>query len=237
MIGILGGMGPLATADFFMQVLALAGAEHDEDHVPLLIQSDPRVPSRPAAILAGGESPLPALLAARDRLVAAGAVALAMPCNTAHHWYADLAAGCPVPFFSIVESASDAVARQQPDGGDVLVLGTRATLAVQLFDTALHRRGLRARLPSEADLAGTVLPAIADVKAGRTALAGERVRPLRENALSGRSGCVLLACTELPLAARAVGIDDPRCVDTTAALAATCVEWWRRHAAAGRPAR
>ena len=66
MIGILGGMGPLATADFFAKVIAATKAARDEDHVPLLIQSDPRIPGRPAAILRGGPSPLPALLAGRE---------------------------------------------------------------------------------------------------------------------------------------------------------------------------
>jgi len=240
MIGIIGGMGPLATADFFAQVIALAGAERDEDHVPLLIQSDPRIPPRPAAILAGGESPLPALRAARDRLVAAGAVALAMPCHTAHHWHAALVADCPVPFLSIVEAACDAAAACTPAGAEVLVLGTRATLSARLFDAALQRRGLRVRLPGEDDLAHHVLPAIADVKAGRTQAAAERVRPVIEASLGAGAGagCVLLACTELPIATRVAAIRDARIVDPTTALAAACIDWWRRNGAhrQGRPA-
>src|SRR5439155_463262 len=70
MIGILGGMGPLATADFFAKLIQETPAQCDEDHVPVLIQSDPRIPRRPPAILDGGESPLPALLASRDRRLA-----------------------------------------------------------------------------------------------------------------------------------------------------------------------
>jgi aspartate racemase len=72
----------------------------------LHISCDPRIPKRPAAILDGGESPLPRLREIRDRLLAAGATALVMPCNTAHHWYDELAADCPVPFLSIVEAGS-----------------------------------------------------------------------------------------------------------------------------------
>ncbi len=86
MIGVLCGMGPLATADFFSKVIAATPAKGDADHVPLLIQSDPRIVSRPAAILGNGRSPLPDLLLGRDRLIQAGATALAMPCNTAHFW-------------------------------------------------------------------------------------------------------------------------------------------------------
>lgn len=79
MIGVLGGMGPLATVDFFSKVLVATPAGGDADHVPLLIQSDLRIPSRPAAILGDGCSPLPELMAGSDRLVADCASALAMP--------------------------------------------------------------------------------------------------------------------------------------------------------------
>lgn len=144
MIGVIGGMGPLATSDFFAKVLAATAAANEEDHVPLLIQSDPRIPSRPDAMLRGGASPLPALLAARDRLLAAGASALAMPCNTAHCWYPQLTEGCPVPFISILQSCCDEVAGRVPPAAKVGNIATGATLRAQCIDsTAALARGLR----------------------------------------------------------------------------------------------
>ena len=143
MIGILGGMGPAATADFYLKVIEEARASRDEDHVPLLIQSDPRIPHRPSAILSGGESPLPALLASRDRLIAAGAVALAMPCNTAHYWFAQLAADCPVPFLSIVDASIDGVAALTPSGSRMGLIATRGTVAGGVFDAPPSRAGTR----------------------------------------------------------------------------------------------
>src|SRR5690242_3423939 len=83
-LGVLGGMGPLATADFFAKLVASTPAREDAEHVPVVIASLPQIPPRVPAILADGASPLPALLQIRDRLVAAGATLLAMPCNTAH---------------------------------------------------------------------------------------------------------------------------------------------------------
>lgn len=100
MLGVLGRMGPLASADFFAKLAAATPAEDDEDHVPVLILSDPRILRRPPAILGNGESPLPAILARRDQLLAAGTTVLAMPCNTAHFWFPQLTADCPVPFIS-----------------------------------------------------------------------------------------------------------------------------------------
>ena len=85
LLGVLGGMGPLATVDFLAKLCAATPADGDADHVPHVTVSIPQIPSRVAAILRGGESPLPALVDARDRLRAAGATHYAMPCNTAYH--------------------------------------------------------------------------------------------------------------------------------------------------------
>jgi aspartate racemase len=214
MIGILGGMGPLATADFFSKVIAATPAKRDEDHVPLLIQSDPRIPGRPAAILRGGESPLPALMAGRDRLIAAGAIALAMPCNTAHVWLPELRQGCPVPFLSIVDASCDEAAARAKPGAAIGIIGTEATLKSRLFDSELAKRGFKPVLPTEEELRDLILPAIEQVKAGRAAEGGE------------------LACTETPLALDAIASPlRERCVDTNAALARTCVAWWAGRAA------
>ena len=227
MIGILGGMGPLATADFFAKVIAATPATRDEDHVPLLIQSDPRIAGRPAAILHGGESPLPALLAGRDRLIAAGAIALAMPCNTAHVWLPELRQGCPVPFLSIVDASCDeAAARVQPSAA-IGIIGTEATLKSWLFDSELARRGFKPVLPSDAELRDLILPAIEQVKAGRAAESGQQVERAVQALFDQGAEVVVLACTETPLALDAMASPlRERCVDTNAALARACVAWW-----------
>jgi aspartate racemase len=227
MIGILGGMGPLATADFFAKVIAATPATRDEDHVPLLIQSDPRIPGRPAAILHGGPSPLPALLTGRDRLITAGAVALAMPCNTAHVWLPELRKDCPVPFLSIVDASCDEAAARAKPGAAIGIIGTEATLKSGLFDGELARRGFMPLLPSDDELRDWVLPAIEQVKAGRAAEGGQQVERAVQALLDRGAEVVVLACTETPLALDA--IQSPlreRCVDTNAALARACVAWW-----------
>ena len=227
MIGILGGMGPLATADFFAKVIAATKAARDEDHVPLLIQSDPRIPGRPAAILRGGPSPLPALLAGRDRLIAAGAIALAMPCNTAHVWLSELRQDCPVPFLSIVDASCDEAAARAKPGAAIGIIGTEATLKSRLFDSELARRGFVPLLPSNDELRNWVLPAIEQVKAGRAAEAGQQVERAVQALFDRGAQVVVLACTEMPLALDAMASPlRARCVDTNAALARACVAWW-----------
>lgn len=230
MIGVLGGMGPLATADFFSKVIAATPAANDEEHVPLLIQSDPRVPSRPAAILRGGESPLPALLAGRDRLIAAGATALAMPCNTAHFWYPQLAEGCSVPFLSIVQACCDEVAARVAPGAQVGIIATGATLSTGLFSRPLQLGGYSPITPSDEELEAVVLPAIERVKAGFPAEAGTLLVGSVQALLDRGAATVILACTETPLALDAVHSPlRAQCIDSTAALARACVAWWLAH--------
>lgn len=229
MIGVIGGMGPFATADFFGKLLEETAATREEDNVPVLIQSDPRIPARPRAILAGGPSPLPALVAARDRLIAAGATALAMPCNTAHHWYGALARDCTVPFLSIVEASCDAAAALLPNGGAVGLLATRATVAAELFGQPLAARGLELLTPAERDFDELLLPCIEQVKAGAAAA----VAPLLQRAIDAMAQrgarAVLLACTELPIAmaASVAKTHTMPCIDTTRELARACVRHWR----------
>lgn len=228
MIGVLGGMGPLATADFFNKVIAATPASSDEGHVPLLIQSDPRIPSRPEAILRGGESPLAALLAGRDRLIAAGATALAMPCNTAHFWFAELQQGCPVPFLSIVDATCAEAASLAAPGAHIGLIATGATLATHLFDQRLMALGFVPLLPEDGDMTALVLPAIALVKTGRAAAGGQMIEQAVQTLLARGATTVVLACTETPLALDAVHSPlRAQCVDSTGALARACVAWWQ----------
>lgn len=229
MIGVLGGMGPVATVDFFQKVIVETQASNDEDHVPLLIQSDPRIPPRPAAILQGAESPLTALMAGRDRLIAAGAQALAMPCNTAHFWFDELVKDCPVPFLSIVDACCQELAGKAAPGAQVAVIGTRATLAAKLFDAPLSNLGYTSVQPSEQAMAQWVLPGIQLVKAGRAAEGGQLIEQAVGQLLADGASVVILACTETPLALDAIQSElRVNCIDSTNALAKSCVNWWKR---------
>jgi aspartate racemase len=230
MIGILGGMGPLATSDFFAKVIVATTAKHETDHVPLLIQSDPRIPGRPAALLRGGPSPLPALREGRDRLIKAGALALAMPCNTAHAWLAELREACPVPFLSIVEASCNEARSQAAGGASVGLIGTEATLACHLFDGELKRHGLTPLLPKTEELRDWILPAIEDVKMGSVARGGANLEKAVQSLLDRGAAVVILACTETPMALDAIASPlRAHCIDTNAALARACVAWWNAH--------
>jgi len=227
MLGVIGGMGPAATADFFAKLIEETPAARDEDHIPTLIVSDPRLPSRPAAILGDGASPLQALLAIRDKLLAAGATLLAMPCNTAHYWYDDLARETPVPFVSLVEASCAALAGIAAAGSTIGLVATRATLAAGIFDRQLQASGHSVMRPGEDDLAQSILPSIRMVKEGKAQEAGRRLQPAVQALLDRGAGAVLLACTETPLALDAIASPlRARCIDSNRALARACVARW-----------
>jgi aspartate racemase len=166
-------------------------------------------------------------MAGRDRLIAAGATVLAMPCNTAHFWYADLAEDCSVPFISIVETSIAELAQVATAGAAVGVIATRATLSAGIFDRHLVQAGYTPLRPDDAVMQDLVLPGIELVKVGETVQGGHRIAQAVQSLLDRGARAVVLACTETPLALDAV--QSPlrtQCVDSTAALARACVAWW-----------
>ena len=101
-IGILGGMGPLATADLFRKITLLTKAGCDNDHIRVYIDSNAQIPDRTAAILHGGKDPLPEMRSALHSLEACGAGCVIMPCNTAHYFLPQLQAETKLPFLSML---------------------------------------------------------------------------------------------------------------------------------------
>jgi len=228
LLGVLGGMGPLATVDFLGKLVAETPGRRDADHVPVVVYSVPQIPSRPQAILAGGPSPLPAMLAGMRTLREAGAQIIAMPCNTAHYWYDELTREGGVPIIHIADAtAAEIAALGAP--GIVGILGTDATVAVRLFEKRLEPCGLRCIAPSARELEELVLPAIECVK--RHDLETGHRLALRACESLRRAGAeaIVLGCTELPVAVEYSPSDiAAHCVDPTRALARACVRWWHQ---------
>lgn len=113
-IGILGGMGPMATADLFQKIVALTKADSDNDHIRIYIDNNPQIPDRTTAILKGGKDPVPQMLDALRHLEACGADCIVMPCNTAHYFLDRLQPETKIPFISILESTAKACAAAHP---------------------------------------------------------------------------------------------------------------------------
>ena len=149
-LGVIGGMGPAATADFYRKLIAATPASTDQEHVPVVILADPDIPDRSRAISSGQHGRVLSELRRRvDLLRAMGVAGLAIPCNTAHWWLPDLRATTTLPFISMIEASTAALRSRHPDATSVLVLGTRATVQAGIYAKALRQCGARPVLPTE----------------------------------------------------------------------------------------
>lgn len=228
-IGVLGGMGPLAGADFLARLTLATPAARDQDHVRAVLWSDPTVPDRTAAALAGGPSPLPAMLAGVRVLERAGAGCLAIPCNTAHLWAEEIAAATPLPLIHIVDAAADALVARGIAGGTIGLMGTAATLRLGLYQRRLAARGHACLVPDEAEMRAAVSPAIARIKANDLDGAAAPLLAVARGLANRGAAAVVLGCTEIPLALRGpvAAASGFVLIDTIDALARAALAWAR----------
>lgn len=227
LIGVLGGLGPAATLDFYGKVLSLTPAATDQQHVRLLIDADPEVPNRNESVAGSGPSSAPSLVAKALRLKAAGAEMLVMPCNAAHAYRAEIEAASGLPFISIVTEALAASTAAAPDAARVGLLGTSGTLRAGLYQRALQESGRTAVTLDEPALA-RFMAVIYRVKAGELANADLRreMLALAMELVADGAEVIIAACTEVPLL---LGEPETKAlsvplVDATEALARAVVE-------------
>lgn len=226
-LGVLGGMGPLAGAQFMLRLTLLTPAERDQDHVPTVLWSDPRVPDRTAAWLEGGADPLPALLRGIAGLEQAGCGAIAIPCNTAHGWFTAMQAATRLPILHIVDAAALELARLGVDDGVVGLLATEGTLAMRLYQDRLGAAGYECLVPDAAMMRGLVSPGIALVKANRVATAHAPLAEAAAALVARGARAVVLGCTEIPLGLQAGPAMAFPVADTIDALARAAIGWAR----------
>lgn len=224
-LGVLGGMGPLASAQFMLRLTLLTPAARDQEHIPTILWSDPRVPDRTRSKLAGGADPLPWLQRGVRGLKAAGCRALAIPCNTAHGWYDDLLRE-GLPILHIVD-ASAAELRKLAQAGRVGVMATAATLRMRLYQDRLEARGWDCVIPDDDQMARLVSPAIALVKANRVADAYAPLAEVATSLAAQGAQAVVLGCTEIPLGIKAGPYHElpVPVVDSIDALALAAIGW------------
>ncbi|MBN9453758.1 MAG: aspartate/glutamate racemase family protein [Bosea sp.] len=202
-VGILGGMGPEATVDLMRRVIAATPARDDVDHVHMLVDNNPGVPSRIAALIDGtGASPLPELVRMAKGLAANGATMLAMPCNTAHYYADGLVEAVPLPFLNMVALSVERIAALMPAGTRVGLLASTAVFKIGLYEQAFKRRGLSIGAPDRQD---EVMALIRAVKTGDTGAAQRRVlAEIAEQLVQSGAGVILVACTELSIMADSI---------------------------------
>lgn len=232
LIGVLGGMGPQATIDFMQKVLRHTPARIDQDHIPVLVSSVPQIPDRTAAFHGGSSSPLQALVCNGRRLVDAGAKLIVMPCNTAHIWFDELHSALRSPMLHIVDAALDEVVQLCGPRARVGLLATSATVGSALYPGRSSQRPstreIQWLLPTSLELNEWIAPAIAAVKAGSVESATGLLQRAAAALVGRGADCIVLGCTEIPVALHHRDIAIPL-IDATDALARCAVRWSKEH--------
>lgn len=227
LVGILGGMGPLAAVDLMTKIIAQTPAERDQDHVPVVAWNVPQVPDRQRALAGTGPSPLPAMLEGITRLNEAGASCIAIACNTAHHWYDALQAQSAAPILHIARVTLEVLQRDAA-AGPVGLIATEGTLAARLYQDLLEPAGIACLVPDAEEMATLFVPGCYAIKRGEVAAGGRLLESLAQALVARGATRLVLACTEVPVGLER--IDSallPLCVDPTLALAQACIAHWR----------
>ena len=224
-VGVIGGVGPQATAYFLDMVVRLTEAARDQDHLDMVVLNHATIPDRTAFILGTSEeNPGPVMAEDARRLERFGVSFLVVPCNTAHHFTDEIVAAVEVPVLNIVEETVREAATRVADLRTVGLLATSGTARAGVYQRALEAQGQTCLLPDDADQA-TVMSIIYDgVKAGR---------PVDLEAFHGVVGrlrdrgaqVVVLGCTELSIVAADHGLlADRTLVDSLDVLARRTIE-------------
>lgn len=217
MVGVLGGMGPDATVAFMQRVIDATPADDDFDHLHLIVDNNPKVPSRIKALIEGtGENPGPVIAAMARRLEVAGADFLVMPCNTAHHYWQYAQDAVNIPVWHLIRRTLNSIASRMP-GASIGMLCSPALRKIGLYESFVPAYGLQLLYPTDE---AAVLEIIRAVKRGE----GRHPDVLNALVNSGAelewlgADVLVLACTELSVISDALDASVP-VVDTVQVLA------------------
>jgi aspartate racemase len=200
-LGILGGMGPAASAEFVTRLIEQTPASCDQEHIPFVLWNNPQVPDRSTSLRNEDDRPLPFLLQGVQVLKAVGCDLIVIPCNTAHFWYDEMAK-LKVPIVHIVDSVADALRDAGVAGGTIGVMGTHATVELGLYQYKLNKSGWDCIVPTKEEMDTLVQPAIDMIKGGKITESQPIIMKVIHSLIERGAKAVVLGCTELPLAVR-----------------------------------
>lgn len=223
-IGILGGMGPLATADLFTKIVNMTKADCDNAHIRIYIDNNASIPDRTKAILSGGENPLPNMTDSLKKLESCGADCIIMPCNTAHYFLPELQKLTKTPFISMLEATAKACNKKFP-GKVAGILATKGTLRSGLYSNVLDANDVKYLIPND-DEQDALMRVIYDgikANANPEAYKADMFNVVNEMSKRG-ADYFILGCTELPLAASLTGLEAAT-IDPTSELAEAAIKF------------
>lgn len=225
--GIIGGVGPSATVDLYREIIAATPAQRDQEHLRVLIDSHPQIPDRTAAILHGGESPVPYIVESAKLLERAGADFLVIPCNTAHYFLPEVQKHVAIPFINMIEETGRKIKKDNIQR--VGLLSTSGTARIGIYQKTLHAFGVEVVVPREEGITKE-MEAIYGKEGIKAGVQYEKSRKNKELLLSVVEDlklegveALIMGCTEIPLCLEGEDVGVPF-INPTKILAQAAVE-------------
>lgn len=219
-LGIIGGVGPLATMFIGEMIVRHTDAKTDQDHVEMIITNNPNIPDRTAFILGESEeNPVPIIVSDAKRLQEAGAEVLIMPCNTAHSFYDEIQRGTALPVINMIHET--AMYAKEKNAKRVGILGTTGTISTGIYQAACEHFNMEAIVPNDEIQALVMSLIYDDIKAGKPADA-QKWKMIQE--AMEKAGCdeIILGCTELSIVRQELALTN--CIDSLLVLAEVAIK-------------
>jgi len=222
-IGILGGMGPEATIDLFYKIIKFTPAEKDQDHLRIIIDNNPKIPDRTAAILGKGEDPLPALKQTAQNLEKAGADFIIIPCNTAHYFLSSIQESVRIPVLNMIEETVKEIKRGIPLIKRVGLLASIGVYETEIYHQHFKKFNIEVISPEEKDKE-EVMKIIYTVKAGNLSdVIKKDILKIAQKLIDKGAEAIIAGCTEIPLILKEGDVSVP-VIDPTQILARVTIQ-------------
>ena len=219
-LGILGGMGPAATAEFMKIMAEKAPAECDQEHPRMIVYSHTITPDRTTFLLGKGPDPYPYLKEGLEKLVGWGADILAVTCNTAHYFIDQFREELSMPLIHIVEETIKRAEELSPQGA--WLTATLGTMRTGLYQRYADKMGYKLYIPGE-DVQVEIHHATDLVKQGRQNEAGCHFAPIVTELWAEKKLPMVGACTEIPISYRSGGLPEEMLISSLDALAEAAI--------------
>lgn len=198
-VGILGGMGPLATVDLFKKIVTLTQAGSDNEHIHIIIDNNTEIPDRTDHIINNGENPENHLIKSALKLEMMGADVLIMPCNTAHFFYDKVVKYISVPFLNMIEETAKEIIGKFPSYKRTGLLATEGTCRAGVYDRVFEKYGIELIKP-DSENQKYVTELIYGIKQGRSNMDITGFYKVISWFKEQGVDVLILGCTELPVA-------------------------------------
>lgn len=199
-LGVIGGLGPMATAYFMQLVIEMTEASSDQEHIPMIIYNCPQIPDRTGYLLGKSkENPGPQIIDCGRKISKAGAELIAIPCITAHALYPEIEQELDAPVLHIIRETAEYLKKEGIH--KVGLEATDGTVQTKVFQEELERQGIEVILPSKEKQEMVMHIIYNNVKAGRR-VDMDRFQQIEEELHEKGAEVIILGCTELSMVSR-----------------------------------